>query len=186
MIYVVLGQPRSGTHLVMSHLVKLHNLPQVHYSPDYKFNYTNDIIVHTHDPFFTIDSIVDISNIHLTVVKRRDLFAQLMSCEIAQRSGQWTSYQTQQLNPFIYNIELFTKNLLTSLKWYNDLDLGKMYNKIEIVYYEDFLNNNVTYTSNKSPYNYKSLVINWNELKKVYDSVIRVYNIYGYLGCIQL
>lgn len=183
MIYVVLGQPRSGTHLVLSYMQDMYKLPQLHYSPDCKFDYKEPVIVHTHDPFFTIDSNVDISLINLTLVKRRDLFAQLMSCQIAKRSGQWVQYTDKSIDKFVYDNTCFIQDLRNALKWYDELDLGKMYNTISVVYFEDIINNK-TYSSNKSPFNYKNLVSNWEILKEEYDTIMQVYNAYGYSACI--
>jgi hypothetical protein len=163
----------------------MYKLPQLHYSPDCKFNYKESVIVHTHDPFFTTDSNVDISLINLTLVKRRDLFAQLMSCQIAKRSGQWVQYTDSSIDKFVYDKEYFIQELCNALKWYNDLDLGKMYNTISVVYFEDFINDKKTYSSNKSPFDYKNIISNWEFLKEEYDKIMQVYNAYGYSACIR-
>ena len=198
MIYVILGQPRSGTHLVMSYLQSVYNFPTVHYSPDYKFDYADNTIVHTHDPMFTVDNIVDLSNVTLIVVKRQDLFSQLMSSAIAERSGQWVKYGLGNIKPFNYPIIDFRQDLLDAFAWYRDLELGKNYHEIIFVQYEHFIEYGVSYLSKKlgnsfltidlapkSPFNFKDLIINWEELYNVYETFINVYNVYGYRACIQ-
>ena len=197
MIYVILGQPRTGTHLVMSIFESHFKYTTAHYALDDEFNYLDNTIVHTHDVNFTVDSRIPLSNISLIVVKRRDIFAQLMSCKIAERSGQWTSYATNHIEPFNYHMSDFLKSLYESLKWYDDLDLGKMYNDISVVYYEDILEFKDSYIQQKlgisnsniqsqpSPFKYKDIILNWESLKNQYNNIMRVYNVYGYHGCIR-
>jgi hypothetical protein len=155
--------------------------------PYSEYNTTQNIAIHTHTLNDTIKNLdVDTCNVTLILSQRRDQFAQIMSNSISEITGEWhgSEYSNKSPIPQVVPKSIFLKHIEYHKNWQSNLKYlpFEQYKKVITIYYEDIVNYgvehlaqmlNVRYDStvtgkifNKSPYNYKDWILNWQELHK--------------------
>jgi len=146
-------------------------------------------LFHTHNPFFKLPANYSASNSTLVFVKRRDLFAAIMSSCIGKRTNEYEKYSNKHIMPFNLPCQGSDSEFVYQYewhKWYFDSCKNiEMLNEVKTLFFEDFVNNpahvfevlgisvpNVIPESNfKSPYKSSELVINIDECKSVFDQL---------------
>ncbi len=141
--------------------------------------------VHSHDPRYVLDNY---SNTALIIVKRRDAFASIMSNCIVWHTQQSTIYSNQTIVPFTVSEEDFLWQYGFNTWHSKSVDLSRPYAVIEEFYFEDFVNDHQhvldrlglvsnTFRArrlnflNKAPYSYRNVVLNYKQLKVLFDGL---------------
>jgi len=133
---------------------------------------------HTHDPLYIPaddDSICVIS-------KRKNDFLAMISAQVGVKTNEYLTYTNKDVEPFNIDVKDFTNFYLHYNAIYTQIKT-EYYKKIIEIYYEDLLDDprhlfslfgidaltDYKLTS-KCPYNYEKLVLNFKELKDLYNS----------------
>lgn len=141
--------------------------------------------IHTHDPCHELDVYSDTA---LIIAKRRDIFASTISNCIVWHTQQSTIYSEQTIVPFVVDESQFLLQYAFQVWHLASHDLTRPYAMVKEFYFEDFVNNHEHVLSqlgltsnpfracrlnflNKAPYNYKEIVINYQQLKILFDGL---------------
>jgi hypothetical protein len=159
----------------------------------------NDRIVHTNDPSeFDLLPEETLKNCQVIVTRRRNLWSRAISLVVAKHTDEWTHYDTSRIiEPFHVNSRQFYSAIHESNIW--DVEIQKLVDRVSrvhTIWYEDMVENssnieqwmadqldiknmyNVSsiepvvvadYSKTCNPRNYQNLIINWEELKNVYQ-----------------
>jgi hypothetical protein len=134
-------------------------------------------VCQTHDPLYipANDSICVIS-------KRKNDFLAMISMQIGVKTNEYATYTNKDVEPFIIEVKDFTNFYLHYNAIYTQIKTDH-YKKIIEIYYEDLLSDPQHLFSlfgidaltdyglaSKCPYRYEKLVLNFIELKELYDS----------------
>lgn len=193
MIYIILSPGRTGSILLTDIVYKyicnnLNFADEVRYfwydnQPPVTFNTDKDCVVHTHSSEIISKLEIDPSNVTLIISKRYNLFDLTMSDIISYVTHECTRYTGQQKEPFSIPITIFLKYIEHYKKWYENIDLSLNYYDVKTIFYEDFIDDysyigkllnfphleKINIETEKSPYDYKDLVVNWEILKFIYE-----------------
>ena len=190
MIYIVATPGRTGSKLLVQLISNYGTTPggicnaKSDLSPNayrklVKFKDTTNIVFHTH--YIDYASQLGINNYEsiLLVSKRRDTFAALMSMCVGQVTNDWQFYTNKRVNPFTIDLKKFLNLYQFYKQWYVDVYQPTYYKVID-VYYEDIIEygekgiadllnikqyiKTTNQISPKSPYSYKDLILNWEDL----------------------
>jgi LPS sulfotransferase NodH len=144
-------------------------------------------VIHLHDIIHLND--LDPTTVTLILSLRRDTFAQAMSFIVARTVGEWTGpkYSNKMITPVTFDKTEFVDLLKQQLSWQDALDLSG-YKKVVTIYYEDLVDQGAEFVANKldlnynklqvghvyqpSPYRYKDIILNWEELQQEYLKII--------------
>jgi hypothetical protein len=130
----------------------------------------------------------DCANTALIIVKRRDAFASIMSNCIVWHTQQSTIYSNQTIAPFAVSEENFLWQYVSHMWHSKSIDLSTPYAVIEEFYFEDFVNDHQHVLDrlglvsnpfrarrlnflNKAPYSYHNVVLNYKQLKVLFDQL---------------
>jgi len=141
---------------------------------------------HTHNPLLEFD---DYANVVLIIVNRHDKFAAIMSNCIVWHTGQSVTYNLIKIEPFLVTPETFIQRYVDNMDQNQKHDLTRNYKSVNMFWYEDFVNNH-EYVCERlnliqvsplllhavpAPYNYKDLIINYQDLKNIFDQLELIY-----------
>jgi hypothetical protein len=143
-------------------------------------------VVHTHNPLLEFGNY---SKVVLIIVNRRDRFAALMSNCVAWHTGQTTTYNRTKVEPFLVTPEAFIQQYVDNIYQNQKHDLTRNYQSVNMFWYEDFVNNYEHVTKRlklkmvsplapdlvPAPYNYKDLIINYQDLRKIFEQLEIIY-----------
>lgn len=141
--------------------------------------------LYTHDPLCQCK---DFSDVNLLMIKRRDIFATVMSNCIAWKTGQTVDYQKKEIDPFEVDSEKFLSQWCAAEMYQSYHDLSRSYKRVEEFVYEDIIQDysividrlglelktdfsEIQNLNNAAPYNYKEVIKNWQELRKLFETV---------------
>lgn len=159
----------------------------------------NDWIVHTNQlSEFDLFPEETLKNCQVIVTRRRNLWSRAISLVVAKHTDEWTRYDTSRIiEPFHVNPRQFYSAIHESNIW--DFEIQKLVDRVgrvHTIWYEDMVENssnieqwmadqldiknmyNVSsiepvvvadYSKTCNPRNYQNLIINWDELKNVYQ-----------------
>lgn len=194
-IYIVASPGRTGSHIILEMLTgprgypgglaDAHSvwLPYDQGEDVYYIENNQSVVIHLHD-FKLIDHL-DPSDITVIVSLRHDLFAQMMSLAVATVANEWSGkeYSGKSIKPVVYDRTQFIWNLHMAINWPKEINLSA-YKKVVTIYYEDLKDQGAEFLAKKlgleydeskvghvyrsSPYNYKDVILNWEELYQDY------------------
>lgn len=191
MIYIITTHGRTGSHILVEMLSSESMKPEglcnaiSGFDPrrgrkllKYKDQY--NIVIHTHDNKFVEHNNIDPQEVVLIVSNRYNIFDSLMSLCIGQKTKEWQFYTSKKIEPFHVPSDQLLLLKKSYNNYYSGIDRTLPYNKIIDIYYEDIIKYGTSYVAellgvkddlsrksqirNKSPYSYKDLIINWEEL----------------------
>jgi hypothetical protein len=142
-----------------------------------------NVVIHLHE----IDLIKDLDPSLITSVisLRKNVFAQSMSHVVATVVKEWSGkdYTNKTVDPVEFDPIKYITVLKLLHKWKNNLDVSK-YKKVVTIYYEDLVQQGAEFLAHelglnydeskvghvyqKSPYSYKDIILNWEELYQEY------------------
>ena len=132
---------------------------------------------------------LDKSTVTLILSLRQDLFAQLMSGCVARIVDEWSGkdYSNKIVEPLVFNKAKFSNLVKSQRQQARGLNLSG-YKKVVTIYYEDLLEQGAEFVAGKlglnynklqvghvyqpSPYRYKDIILNWEELQQEYLKII--------------
>ena len=141
-----------------------------------------DSVIHSHVPNLVTKLRLDPKNVSLIISRRKNTHAWILSHMIARHTKEYGEYTNKHIEPFIMDPMKFKHAYFHRDTWYKKMDLSLPYANISTVYHEDIfstletvnlaykslLNNIIKDTdfqsSEKSPYDFRDIVINWEEL----------------------
>jgi hypothetical protein len=161
--FVVSGPPRVGGNLLASIIRSC-----------------GQWTTHTHDPLLEFNNY---SKIALIMVDRHDKFAALMSNCIVWKTGQDVTYSQTKVTPFVVTETEFKQQYMLNINYNQKHDLTRPYGLVESFWYEDFVNDHDHITNRlnlkilpyvplqtiHAPYNFKELILNYLEIKELFD-----------------
>jgi len=173
---VVYTTGRTGSHLICMNLSSYFQVP-------FYSNQNSTItggVVHSHDPLWVPSSSSDFICI---LSKRKNIFDGIMSTLVGSISKEWIIYSNKSINPVVIDELDFTHCYWFMRAYYNAIDTSQFKKTIEI-YQEDMLADpkylfslfDIDYDTQyeltkKSPYKYSDIVLNFSELKIVFDKL---------------
>lgn len=142
-------------------------------------------MVHTHDPLCTLDHY---QSTGLIILRRRDVFAAVMSTCLVWLTGQTHDYEKKIINPVEISEQDFIDHLAQQITYRSSHDFSRPYGAIYDFDFEDFVGNhqlvinclglhqdptlrNLKQLNNPAPYNYKEVVKNHESLFKLFKSL---------------
>jgi hypothetical protein len=172
---VVYTTGRTGSQLICMNLASYFQVP-------FHSNQRSDItsgVVHAHNPLWVPSS----DNFICVLSKRRNVFNSIISTLVGSISEEWTIYSDKSMNPVVIDELDFTHCYWFMRAYYNAIDTSQFKKTIEI-YQEDMLADpkylfslfDIDYDTQyeltkKSPYKYSDIVLNFSELKIVFDKL---------------
>ena len=196
-IYTIFSPGRTGSHIILEMLAgTTFNkggladayglwLP-VNEKECQQYIKDQNVVVHLHDINLIKD--LDPTTITLIISLRKNLFAQVMSKIVASTVNEWSGkdYSNKVVEPIVFDKLKFI-NLLKSMRNWNDkVDLS-VYKKVVTIYYEDLIDQGAEFLANKlnleynklrvgrvyqkSPYSFKDIILNWEELYQEYLNI---------------
>ena len=173
---VVYTAGRTGSHLLINNLCKHYGVDK---RSDQSINFT-DGIVHTHNPLYIPPTKKFIAIIN----QRHNLFESILSMELTKLTNEFISYSDKKITPYIINVEDFKNCYFFQKSFYCAIDRSA-YRKVIDIYYEDLISDpkclwsefNIEFdlsVTQKSPYDYYSIITNIDELKEVYQQLEQV------------
>jgi hypothetical protein len=199
-IHVIFSQGRTGSHIILEMLTGnrgttggLANACAI-WLPLNKGEYlqhvkNHNVVIHLHD--LSQIKELDPKNITLITSLRRDIFAQTMSTCIADMVDEWNGkeYSNKIVAPVVFDKRKFinlVKRIMASRKTRLDLSSFK---KVVIIYYEDLVEQGAKFLASElsldykesqvghvhqsSPYRYKDIILNWEELYQEYLEIMQ-------------
>ncbi len=196
-IYVIYSPGRTGSHIILEMLTgpigTKGGLADAYaiWLPANKEKYQQGIkdqntVIHLHNLIEIRD--LDKSTVTLILSLRRDIFAQLMSMCVALLVDEWSGkdYSNKIVEPLVFDKAEFIE-LVNNLMWASNLILSG-YKKVVTIYYEDLIDKGAKFVADKldlrynklqvghvhqpSPYRYKDIILNWEELQQEYLKMI--------------
>jgi len=197
-IYVIYSPGRTGSHIILEMLTgpvgTKGGLADAHaiWLPTNRDKYQQGIndqntVIHLHNLIEIRD--LDKSTVTLILSLRRDLFAQLMSGCVAHIVNEWSGkdYSNKIVEPMVFDKAEFSNIVNTQCRQARGLNLSG-YKKVVTIYYEDLIDQGAEFVANKldlnynklqvghvyqpSPYRYKDIILNWEELQQEYLKII--------------
>jgi hypothetical protein len=197
--YIIFSPGRTGSHIILEMLTGASftkggladaygywlPLNEKEYQQHIK---DQNVVIHLHDVNLIKD--LDPAAITLIISLRRDVFAQVMSLIVAGVVDEWSGkdYSNKPVDPVTIDPSKFINALIFMLNWQNRVNLSN-YKKVVTIYYEDLIGQgaeflarelNLEYVESrvgqvyqKSPYSYKNIILNWEELYQEYLKIIR-------------
>ena len=194
MIYLVAGPGRTGS-IWLSEIIKYQlgtsQVYHLHTGLPLLTAMLNDsaAVVHTHDKFFIQNNGIPPESVTLILSRRRNSFEWILSHYIAQHTREYGNYSSKEVTPIELNLRLFKLKFLFRDYWYKG-HATLPYASISTVYYEDMVSATsyvsllqnvipspieypaVDFSYGKSPYNYKNIISNWEELHEWYQNQV--------------
>jgi hypothetical protein len=197
-IHVIYSPGRTGSHIILEMLTgpigTKGGLADAYaiWLPANREKYQQGIkdqntVIHLHDLREIRD--LDKSTVTLILSLRRDLFAQAMSMCVARIVDEWSGkdYSNKIVEPLFFDTAEFIDLVNTQQQQARRLNLSG-YKKVVTIYYEDLLDQGAEFVANKlelqydqsqvgrvyqpSPYRYKDIILNWEELQQEYLKMI--------------
>ena len=198
-IYTIFSPGRTGSHIILEMLTGTSftkgGLADAYgyWLPLNKKEYQQhikdqNVVIHLHNINLIKD--LDPTTITLILSLRRDVFAQVMSLFVAGVVDEWSGkdYSNKPVDPVTIDPSKFINALKFMLDWQRTINLLG-YKKVVTIYYEDLIDQgaeflarelNLEYVESrvgrvyqKSPYLYKNIILNWEELYREYVKIIR-------------
>ena len=197
-IYVIYSPGRTGSHMILEMLTgplfTKGGLADAYavWLPANREKYlqhikNQNVVIHLHNP----DEIKDLdkSNVTLILSLRRDLFTQVMSKCVALTVDEWSGkdYSNKIVEPLVFDKAEFIDLVNEQQHHARRLSLSG-YKKVVTIYYEDLLDQGAEFVADKlnlrynklqighvyqpSPYRYKDIILNWEELQQEYLKMI--------------
>ena len=196
-IYTIFSPGRTGSHVILEMLAGTPLLKggladayglwlPLNEKECQQYIKDQNVVIHLHN--INLIRALDPTTIILIISLRRDVFAQTMSLIVAELVNEWSGkdYSNKIVESVVFDKLKFVNRaelFLRFLNWPNTLDLFK-YKKVITIYYEDLIdqgeeflanNLNLEYVQSKvghvyqqSPYSYKDIILNWEELYQEY------------------
>jgi len=197
-LYVIYSSGRTGSHIILEMLTGPIGLKggladaYAIWLPANRERYQQGIkdqntVIHLHD--FREIKDLNKSTVILILSLRRDLFAQLMSMCVAITVDEWSGkdYSNKIVEPIVFNKAKFINLVNTQCRQARELNLSD-YKKVVTIYYEDLIDQGAEFVADKldlnynklrvghvyqpSPYRYKDIILNWEELQQEYLKII--------------
>jgi len=197
-IHVIYSPGRTGSHIILEMLTGPIGLKggladaYAIWLPANREKYQQGIkdqntVIHLHDLREISD--LDKSNVTLILSLRRDLFAQVMSKCVALTVDEWNgkNYSNKIVEPLFFDKVKFINLVNTQQQQARRLNLSG-YKKVVTIYYEDLVDQGAEFVADKlelhydqsqigcvyqpSPYRYKDIILNWEELQQEYLKII--------------
>ena len=197
-IYVIYSPGRTGSHIILEMLTgpigTKGGLADAYaiWLPANKEKYQQGIkdqntVIHLHNLIEIRD--LDKSTVTLILSLRRDIFAQLMSMCVALLVDEWSGkdYSNKIVEPLVFDKAEFIDLVNTQCRQSRELNLSG-YKKVVTIYYEDLIDQGAEFVADKldlnynnlqvghvyqpSPYRYKDIILNWEELQQEYLKII--------------
>lgn len=172
---VVYTTGRTGSHLICMNLSSYFQVP---FYSNQNSNITSGV-VHSHDPLWVPSS----SDFICILSKRKNIFNSIISNLVGRVSEEWTNYSNKSIDPVVIDELDFTHCYWFMRAYYNAIDTSKFKKTIEI-YQEDLLKDSKYLFSlfdidcatqynltEKSPYKYSDIVLNFLELKTMFGEL---------------
>ena len=197
-IYVIYSPGRTGSHIILEMLTgpidNKGGLADAYaiWLPANREKYQQGIkdqntVIHLHD----LEEIRDLdkSTVTLILSLRRDIFAQQMSLCVACIVNEWSGkdYSNKIVEPMIFDKAEFIDLVNAQRQQACRLNLSG-YKKVVTIYYEDLVDQSAEFVADKldlnynklqvghvyqlSPYRYKDIILNWEELQQEYLKMI--------------
>lgn len=194
MIYLVATPGRTGSKMLIQMLANygkipggicnaITNLRSIDNEKYLKYKNNINLVLHTHDTEFINNHKLNPDEIILIVSKRYNEFESLMSLCIGHQTKEWQFYSNQNIEPFVVDTDQFLKIKHFYKNWYKEIYKNNC-NKVFDIYYEDIVNYGETFVAKlleienynlvkkeltpKSPYCYQDLILNWEDLLRLY------------------
>jgi hypothetical protein len=185
--FIIIGPGRTGSHWIEKILVDLIGLENTVPLDNITLT-TAGWIMHTHNLIGTIDLPESIQNSCILInSQRKNNFNSIISASVASVTNEYFSYTTTDVEPFNIDLEDFKKRYMDSKNWSRQFDefVRPYFSHVIDITYEDLAASTnpegfvadklgILYThktsgtaqsdSIKNPRDYKSLILNWNEL----------------------
>jgi hypothetical protein len=197
-IYVIYSPGRTGSHIILEMLTgpvdNKGGLADAYaiWLPANRDKYQQGIkdqntVIHLHDLNEIRD--LDKSTVTLILSLRQDLFAQLMSQCVAYIVDEWSGkdYSNKIVEPMVFNKTEFSNIVTKQCRRARELNLSG-YKKVVTIYYKDLIDQGAEFVADKldlnynklqvghvyqpSPYRYKDIILNWEELQQEYLKII--------------
>ena len=168
---VVFTAGRSGSHLVIDNLSTYFKTPKRHWW-DNSFKYG---VVHSHNPLYRPPN----DNFICIINTRKDEFAAMISMLITVRTNEFMHYSNKSIDPFeiskdefigMYNyFKCFYKSIcLTGFKKVIEIEYEPLIADPKYLFSKFDLDQQTVYNLKKSPYDYRELITNLDDIKKLY------------------
>lgn len=198
-IFVIYTSARTGSHIILEILAGHHDQsggllntqPFWDKSDPALFNLNQHKVIHIHDIGFIDRLNLPLSQVTLILSHRRNVFAQIMSMLVAELTGEWNGkdYSNRSVTPTHVSKRKFTNMLYPVLTWPGTIPHREEFAKIVPIYHEDIIDeDNVQHIAKildlsnisigemqinkKSPYCYKDIILNWQELYAEYKKIV--------------
>jgi hypothetical protein len=197
-IYVIYSPGRTGSHIILEMLTgpigTKGGLADAYaiWLPANREKYQQGIkdqntVIHLHDLREIRD--LDKSTVTLILSLRQDLFAQLMSGCVARIVDEWSGkdYSNKIVEPIVFDKAEFIDLVNIQCRQARELNLSG-YKKVVTIYYEDLIDQGAEFVADKlelhydqsqvghvyqpSPYRYKDIILNCEELQQEYLKII--------------
>jgi hypothetical protein len=147
----------------------------------------HNVVIHLHN--INLIKELDPANVTLIISLRRDVFAQAMSGVVASIVDEWSgkNYSNKIVKPIVFDQIKFISLVESILNWQQRVDLCN-YKKVVTIYYEDLITygaeflarelnleyakSKIGHVYQKSPYSYKDIILNWEELYQEYLKIL--------------
>jgi hypothetical protein len=197
-IFVIYSPGRTGSHIITETLAGppstkgglCNTIPYWDKEPNVNFDINTQSVIKTHNLDVITELNLNTNNVILILSKRRNVFEQAMSMLVAKITNEWTGkeYSNKNITPVTISKSIFINEWNRLTKWGDNID-STQYKKVVTLWYEDIINQDnipnyiaselgLRYSPNmlikiyqKSPYQYKDCILNWQELKNLYDTV---------------
>jgi len=145
-----------------------------------------NVVIHLHDINLIKD--LDPATVTLIISLRKDVFAQLMSVIVANIVNEWSGkdYSSKVVEPTVIDKLKFINLLKSKRSWDHKVNLS-VYKKVVTIYYEDLIDQGAKFLADelgleynelrvgkvhqKSPYFFKNIILNWEELYQEYLNI---------------
>jgi len=184
---VVFSAGRTGSLLVAENLSNYFEVPVIKSPNSAKdIDLSKGVVIHTHEATLDLPSDDAIA----VVCSRRDVFASVLSLSFSAETKQFHYFPTSAINPiepFYIDVEVF-KSLHHYYNQFYKIINQRSFNKRIDVCYEDVhadlkhlfskfnIDQELSYTMLKTPYDYTQVVLNYKELKDLHNDLILQYN----------
>ena len=198
-IHVIFSPGRTGSHIILEMLTGkggttggLANAYAI-WLPLDKEEYLqhvkdHNVVIQLHDLRQIKE--LDPKNITLITSLRRDIFAQTMSMCVANLVDEWNGkeYSNKIVAPVVFDKRKFINLVKHTASWKTRLDLSS-FKKVVTIYYEDLVEQGAKFLASElsldykesqvghvyqlSPYQYKDIILNWEELYQEYLKIMQ-------------
>jgi hypothetical protein len=185
---VVFSAGRTASMLISENLSTYYNVPVLEKDKEYESNthFPKEIVIHTHNPNFILPS----ENCFAIVSSRRDVFTALVSISFATQIQKFHYFPIDEIkgiDSIRIDNKVFEKNYNFYKNFYRTINERSFSKRIDICY-EDLISDPMhlfshfniehplVHTTLKTPHDYTKVVINYKELKELYNNLNLQYN----------